>query len=136
MLVGMINMERPERAEQGVVERLRRDGSWGLTKRKKVLVFCIHRGVAAGLSHALKYLLPQHTADIVNVSHDEKPDKMIVEFNKPRKPPFVFIATDAFSESIDLHYACKLIVHYELPWSPLRLYQRIGRLARRIGSDF
>ncbi len=40
------------------------------------------------------------------------------------------ITTDALSESLDLHEACRLAVHYELPWSPLRLFQRIGRLTR------
>ena len=35
------------------------------------------------------------------------------------------------SESIDLHNSCNTIIHYELPWSPLRLLQRIGRLTRK-----
>ena len=33
-----------------------------------------------------------------------------------------------------MHWACKLLVQYELAWSPLRLFQRIGRLTRRKGK--
>lgn len=45
----------------------------------------------------------------------------------------VLIATDAASEGLNLHYGCRVIVHYELPWSPARLHQRCGRV-NRIGQ--
>jgi superfamily II DNA or RNA helicase len=45
----------------------------------------------------------------------------------------VLVATDAASEGLNLHHRCRLIVHYELPWSPARLHQRCGRV-NRIGQ--
>jgi len=39
------------------------------------------------------------------------------------------MATDLVSEGLDLQDA-DAIVHYDLPWTPLRLAQRIGRIAR------
>jgi superfamily II DNA or RNA helicase len=42
----------------------------------------------------------------------------------------VLVATDAASEGLNLHYRCRLVVHYELPWSPVRLQQRTGRVDR------
>lgn len=42
------------------------------------------------------------------------------------------IATDLVSEGLNLQDA-EEVVHYDLPWSPLRLEQRIGRVAR-LGS--
>ncbi|MBE0591127.1 MAG: hypothetical protein IH616_01845 [Gemmatimonadales bacterium] len=41
----------------------------------------------------------------------------------------VLIATDLVSEGLDLQDA-DTIVHYDLPWTPLRLAQRVGRIAR------
>jgi hypothetical protein len=45
----------------------------------------------------------------------------------------VMVATDSASEGLNLHHACRLVVHYELPWSPGRLHQRCGRV-NRIGQ--
>jgi superfamily II DNA or RNA helicase len=42
----------------------------------------------------------------------------------------ILLATDAASEGLNLHQACKIVVHYELPWSPARLEQRTGRVDR------
>jgi hypothetical protein len=42
----------------------------------------------------------------------------------------VLLATDAASEGLNLHHRCRVVVHYELPWSPLRLEQRAGRVDR------
>jgi len=44
------------------------------------------------------------------------------------------IATDLASEGLDLQDA-DAVVHYDLPWTPLRLEQRVGRIAR-LGSVF
>jgi superfamily II DNA or RNA helicase len=45
----------------------------------------------------------------------------------------VLVATDAASEGLNLHHACRLVVHFELPWTPSRLHQRCGRV-NRIGQ--
>jgi len=42
------------------------------------------------------------------------------------------IATDMVSEGLDLQDA-DAVIHYDLPWTPLRLSQRLGRI-RRIGT--
>jgi superfamily II DNA or RNA helicase len=42
----------------------------------------------------------------------------------------VLLATDAAAEGLNLHHACRLLVHYELPWNLSRLEQRAGRLDR------
>jgi hypothetical protein len=42
----------------------------------------------------------------------------------------VLIATDAAGEGLNLHHRCRLVVDIELPWNPLRLEQRIGRVDR------
>lgn len=42
----------------------------------------------------------------------------------------VLVATDAAGEGLNLHYRCRLVIDLELPWNPLRLEQRIGRVDR------
>lgn len=42
----------------------------------------------------------------------------------------VMISTEAGSEGANLHRGCHLMVNYDLPWNPMRLLQRIGRLDR------
>ncbi|MEP6919007.1 MAG: C-terminal helicase domain-containing protein, partial [Acidobacteriota bacterium] len=42
----------------------------------------------------------------------------------------LLLATDAASEGLNLHRRCRVVVHYELPWSPARLEQRTGRVDR------
>jgi len=40
------------------------------------------------------------------------------------------LTTDAASEGLNLHYYCRLVIHYELPWSASRIEQRTGRVDR------
>jgi superfamily II DNA or RNA helicase len=42
----------------------------------------------------------------------------------------ILLATDAAGEGLNLHHACRLVVNLELPWNPMRLEQRIGRVDR------
>ena len=42
----------------------------------------------------------------------------------------VLVATDAAGEGLNLHHRCRLVIDVELPWNPLRLEQRIGRVDR------
>jgi superfamily II DNA or RNA helicase len=42
----------------------------------------------------------------------------------------VLLATDAAGEGLNLHHHCRLVINLELPWNPMRLEQRIGRVDR------
>ncbi len=42
----------------------------------------------------------------------------------------VLLATDAAGEGLNLHQVCRTVVNLELPWNPMRLEQRIGRVDR------
>lgn len=42
----------------------------------------------------------------------------------------LLLATDAASEGLNLHERCRLVLHFELPWTPARLEQRTGRVDR------
>lgn len=123
--------------DEGIIQRTRQD-ELGLNKRK-ALIFCTHKGVALGLVRGLNEWLSggrDHgdgevpvIATNVNRTNDYI-ERLIIGFNKGSKEPLILVLTDALSESIDLHESCKLVIHYQLPWSPLRLFQRVGRLTR------
>ena len=40
------------------------------------------------------------------------------------------VSTEAAGEGIDLQERCHTLVHVDLPWNPMRLHQRVGRLNR------
>jgi superfamily II DNA or RNA helicase len=42
----------------------------------------------------------------------------------------LLLATDAASEGLNLQHRCRLVINLELPWSPVRLEQRVGRVER------
>jgi superfamily II DNA or RNA helicase len=42
----------------------------------------------------------------------------------------VLVATDTAGEGLNLQHRCRLVIDVELPWNPLRLEQRIGRIDR------
>jgi SNF2 family DNA or RNA helicase len=46
------------------------------------------------------------------------------------EPRTVLLATDAAGEGLNLHQSCRLVINVELPWNPMRLEQRIGRVDR------
>jgi superfamily II DNA or RNA helicase len=42
----------------------------------------------------------------------------------------VLVATDTAGEGLNLHRRCRLVIDMELPWNPVRLEQRLGRVDR------
>lgn len=40
------------------------------------------------------------------------------------------VSTEAAGEGIDLQERCSTLVHVDLPWNPMRMHQRVGRLSR------
>ncbi|WP_294540251.1 DEAD/DEAH box helicase [uncultured Rhodoblastus sp.] len=40
------------------------------------------------------------------------------------------VSTEAAGEGIDLQQSCSALIHVDLPWNPMRLHQRLGRLSR------
>src|SRR5258707_7364069 len=45
-------------------------------------------------------------------------------------PVRILLATDTASEGLNLQNHCWQLIHYEIPWNPNRMEQRIGRVDR------
>lgn len=55
-------------------------------------------------------------------------DAAASDFNAGRSR--FLVSTEAGGEGIDLQHRCATLVHVDLPWNPMRLHQRVGRLNR------
>ena len=56
--------------------------------------------------------------------------KAAFQADPDRHPVRILLATDAASEGIDLQRHCHRVIHYDIPFNPNRLEQRIGRVDR------
>ncbi|OHO63948.1 DEAD/DEAH box helicase [Corynebacterium sp. HMSC036D02] len=55
---------------------------------------------------------------------------LIDEFKRTDTPLRVLITGDVASEGVNLHAQCHHLVHYDIPWSLIRIQQRNGRIDR------
>ncbi len=55
-------------------------------------------------------------------------DEILEKFEKDDTQK-ILLASEVGSEGVDLQF-CRLLINYDLPWNPMRIEQRIGRLDR------
>ena len=103
-----------------LIDQLKIDGS------EKFVVFAYFRDT---LKYLQRRLEEDHisTALIMGGMRDRK-YAVLQKFSKPDGPS-VLLSSEVGSEGIDLQF-CRFIVNYDLPWNPMRVEQRIGRLDR------
>lgn len=97
-------------------------------KDNKTLVFINHRATQSYLAKALAVAGIEHTQFRGDLSLKAK-DAAIEKF---RESVPVMLASETGGEGRNLQFA-NTIVNYDLPWNPMRIEQRIGRL-HRIGQ--
>ena len=95
---------------------------------QKTLVFINHRATMTYLSQVLEGAGIQHTEFRGNLSLKAK-DAAIEMF---RSSVPVMLASETGGEGRNLQFA-NTMINYDLPWNPMRIEQRIGRL-HRIGQ--
>jgi len=95
---------------------------------EKVVIFSFYRGT-------LRYLHRRLTSvgisiDLIHgdVPHEERID-IVDRFNQ-KGGPQVLLTSEVGSEGIDMHENCRCLVNYDMPWNPMRVEQRIGRIDR------
>lgn len=96
--------------------------------KEKVLIFSEYRNTQDYIKDNLVRVFGDSSVSLINgsMTHDER-RKAIEHFES--KGSFL-ISTEAGGEGINLQRACHIMVNYDLPWNPMRLVQRIGRLYR------
>lgn len=77
-----------------------------------------------GDARADEVLLPDGSVGTVTKGREEA----AAEFNSGCVR--FLVSTEAGGEGIDLQYRCHTLIHVDLPWNPMRMHQRVGRLNR------
>jgi SNF2 family DNA or RNA helicase len=96
-------------------------------KGEKVVIFAYYRPTLAYLRRRL--VDNGYTVATIHggVSHEDR----WLELDKFKEPsgPRILLSSEVGSEGIDLQF-CRIVVNYDLPWNPMRVEQRIGRIDR------
>jgi SNF2 family DNA or RNA helicase len=106
-LVDQLRAEQPERWRM-VVFTTRRE------TQTSIEAFLQARGIACGL---------------INGDSGARNQRTIAQFKKPMPEIHVIVSTEAGSEGVNLQ-AANVLVNYDLPWNPMIVEQRIGRIQR------
>lgn len=93
--------------------------------REPAIVFTEYRDTLCRVAHHLDDFSPAQLHG--GMSAGERHD-VLRRFVGGEVP--LLLATDAASEGLNLHHRCRLVINLELPWTPVRLEQRIGRVER------
>jgi superfamily II DNA or RNA helicase len=121
LLAALVERARAAEQHDSKVRALRR-----LIRRARepVIVFTEYRDTIASLETAV--------GEDVAVLHGalDRFERSEVLQRFTRGDVRVLLATDAAGEGLNLQQRCRLVVNLELPWNPMRLEQRIGRVDR------
>ena len=97
----------------------------GIKKKSKILIYTKHPATLKYISETLKKQKFSITEFKGGLTSNEK-TKKIQEFKEKTQ---IMISTDTGSEGLNLQF-CSNIINYDLPWNPMVVEQRIGRLDR------
>lgn len=121
---------RWERLVQWIDEFLRTGAN--LRNDERLIIFTEYK-------HTLEYLLerfkriglkPPLVQSLFGGASSEQRERIKEAFNDPRDPLRILVGTDTVSEGINLQATCRYVIHQDIPWNPMRLEQRNGRVDR------
>lgn len=97
-------------------------------EEEKILIFTEYRTTQNYIKKKLEERLGVGKIELINGSmpHQSRRES-ISRFEDSSQ---FLISTEAGGEGINLQQKCHIMVNYDLPWNPMRLVQRIGRLYR------
>jgi len=124
MLTSIAEAARVATARETKLARLTRLLARLDARRERAIVFTEYRDT---LLH-VKDALARPCAVIHGGLVAEERRSALDEFQSGRRT--VLLATDAAGEGLNLHQGCRVVINLELPWNPMRLEQRIGRVDR------
>lgn len=61
---------------------------------------------------------------------DVEQQELVESFKQASSPIRVLVTGDVASEGVNLHLQCHELIHYDIPWSLIRIEQRNGRIDR------
>lgn len=61
---------------------------------------------------------------------DESQQEIVESFKQESSPIRILVTGDVASEGVNLHLQCHELIHFDIPWSLIRIEQRNGRIDR------
>lgn len=101
---------------------------WAMHPREKIVVFTTYLGSVDSLRAAIEKQFPGYGVDVLKGGDHGAKVAAERRFRKPDGPR-VLICTAAGREGINLQFA-RVLFNHDLPWNPMDLEQRIGRIHR------
>lgn len=98
---------------------------------EKVVLFAQPIETVMALASWLQAKASQRPAIIIGGQTDAERDQQVARFKDPKGPQFL-ISSRAGGEGINLQFSRRL-VHLDVPWNPMEMEQRVGRV-HRFGS--
>lgn len=125
LMLGLEDLDDPKLEELDMimdVENITDDTS------KRLLIFTEYRGTQDLIKRHLESKFGEGSVLLINGSMDVSEKRKSVRYFEKRKR--FLVSTEAGGEGLDLHRNCHLMVNYDIPWNPMRMHQRTGRLDR------
>ncbi len=110
---------------------------------RSVLLFTEYKATQARVMGALQRRYGDGCATFINgdgflprvpdsrgVRRDQRMDRQVAAACFNRGEVRFLVSTEAAGEGIDLQEHCSALIHVDLPWNPMRLHQRVGRVSR------
>ena len=108
-------------------------GWTGKTSSPRVIVFSERINTLEMLKAYLKNEF-KIKGDVIDLFHAGLPDseqqRIVDDFGKGDAAVRIMLATDVASEGVNLHYHCHNMIHFDIPWSLIKMEQRNGRVDR------
>ena len=125
--VSSINYLNDLRSHDSKFERLSECITEALTKNKneKIIVFS---SFVVTLNYLHERLSEQNIKSLLLTGNSGDKDKIISDFSS-QNDISILLTSEVGSEGVDLQF-CRFLINYDLPWNPMRVEQRIGRLDR------
>ncbi len=93
---------------------------------EKVVVFSYFRGTLSYLSERLK---EDGIKNQILVGGLQRAKQDIIDEFRDDESIRVLLSSEVASEGVDLQF-CRVLINYDLPWNPMKVEQRIGRIDR------
>lgn len=125
--IGPIDLEAVEKSDTKYNELLGfLKGQFAKSHTEKFVLFAYFRGT---LHYLQRRLAEDHISTYLILGSMREAKTEVLEAFRQDEKGCVLLSSEVGSEGIDLQF-CHFSINYDLPWNPMRVEQRIGRLDR------
>jgi len=101
---------------------------WEINPEEKIVIFATYLGSVTAIQNAINAQFPNKGVAVLKGGDHGAKTAAMKRFRR-KDGPKILISTAAGREGINLQFA-KVLFNYDLPWNPMDLEQRIGRIHR------